>query len=364
MLIDLSSRMAARQTATALTIRDLAVTGIHGRMQEDETLTIWYYDNRFSTNMPPLAWDPDHAGEFADRVERSFKAKGYLKASRPKGPTITPAPKKTSFFTTMVFTDGYLPFQGTPFDAEINSSLSSFRERFAKEKKPFLVTLLAKNGEWVAYGVHTNLGASIELPFAPTNSIAVDKALAALREALTNPAPQTPVKVAEVPKPARVKVEEPPPPPKIETPPVVVAQKPVEEPPPKLVEQTVEKTVEKSVEPPIAKPVEKPVEKPAPVVIAEKTNIVVAKAIEPPPVEPPPRIEVEVPKPKTAPAPITAVVTAQSESSPWPLFLAGFGVIVALGGLAYIRFAPTTDPRGSLISQSLAAQRDKRPPQD
>src|SRR3954471_1660110 len=78
MLIDLSSRMAARQSATALTIRDLALTGIHGRMQEGETLTIWYYDTKFSTNMPPLVWDPDNAAEFADLAERSFKSKGFL----------------------------------------------------------------------------------------------------------------------------------------------------------------------------------------------------------------------------------------------------------------------------------------------
>jgi hypothetical protein len=325
MLIDLSSRMAARQEATAQTVRDLAVTGIHGRMQEGHTLTIWFYDTAFSTNMPPLVWDSRNAQDFAARAEASFKAKKFLRTPRPKGPTLQPVvTRRTEYFTTLVLTDGYLPVSGTPFDEQINLTLVENRDRFAREKKPFLVTLLAHNGEWAAFGVHTNLGSAVELPVVATNSPAMEQALAVLRGAITNvvkePKPAPIVAVVEKPAPKPT-----PPPPKIETPPIKVAEKPREEPPPIV--------IEKPPDPPVTKTV-----------------------VEPPPAEPP-RVEAAIPKPQT-PSPVAAVISPTQPSFPWPLFLAGFGVVAALGALIYMRFSQLQPSRGSLISQSFDAERE------
>jgi hypothetical protein len=350
MLIDLSSRMASRREATARTIRDLAATGIHGRMQEGQTLTLWFYDTAFSTNMPPLVWDSRRAGEFAQRAEESFKAKKFLKVGRPKGPTLQPVVGKTDWFTAMILTDGYLPFSGTPFDNEINSSLSAERDRFAREKKPFLVTLLARKGEWMAFNVHTNLTGAVELPRLPENWETMEKAVAVLRGAMTNSTKPKPMKVAPV-------VEKP----KIEEPIAIAPIKPIEKP---IEAALVPKIKEQETAPKVqTQPVQvsqKPPDEPKAVNDPPKAEVPeIKQMVELAPSVPAPPIASQSSNTAQAP-PVAALVQVAPArvDFPWPLLLAGFGMFAAVGALVYLRLAQSTPPaRGSLISQSLDSER-------
>src|SRR5258706_14449394 len=83
-------------------------------------------------------------------------------------PFIAASPKITVF----IITDGSQPLAGTPFDDAINAAIADQRANFARAEKPFVVTLIAKNGNWVAGNVHTNAAGAFHIPeFNPPNEL-------------------------------------------------------------------------------------------------------------------------------------------------------------------------------------------------
>lgn len=377
LLIDLSPRMAARQTATRRAVEDLVRTGIHGRMEDGEKLRIAFFDQSIHPTQATLEWDSRRASLLAASALEMFQGRQHTRTGSVERVvaglrTLFPHTEK---FTALILTDGFSAMAGTPFDREINQQMAENRSRFARANRPFLITLLARKGRWEAFGIHTDLEGKVELPAMPPESDAVEKALAALRQVTSGktPEPESQKPVAEALPSKKVETPEPEPaaePKKVEVaiapPPVVEQPKPapiiepkvepkIDPAPPPVVETKPEVKIEPEPAPPkvvaaVVKPEPQPIS-PAPVAVEEKKEG--------------PKIEEAVSTAHVAPSVQTTVSTVAiatpPASFPWPVLLAGFGIIAAGGAVFYLRATrPKPKNPGSLISQSMDSK--GRPP--
>lgn len=316
-LIDPSAKMDARREAIMRTVGDLARTGFHERIKDGDILTI--HAGGFGAPLLEGTWNSDDALAWRDKAVTVAGALPYLSASgQTGGMRIQSTEESVSLF---ILTDGFHRLGGTGYDQEINAALESSRDSFEKAAKPMLVTILADQGQWVAWSAHTNLGAPITLPDLPPRQVARKETSPAVvvqekpREPEPEPIPApaaTPTPI-ETPKPAEsAAIAEP-----VKSEPAAIAiQQPDPEPAPKI-------------ELAAATPAQEIVD-----------------------AEPPPAAR---PEPKTAPI-VAAVVppaAPKRPSFPW-LPLAFALAIVGLGGVAaYKRLTRPPPVANSLISRSL-----------
>jgi len=361
-LVEHSPEMARRQAATERTIADLVRTGFHARIQAGEEFSVWFYNQTLQTNLS-LAWRAADAESLAARAVALFQARTprtSLKLEHALGALATVI-EQSPDLSLFIFTDGVQPIAGTGFDAGLNKATTDFRQRFADAAKPFLITLLARDGEFAGAGIHTALGVAVELPNLPPREVVAAKPVEPVVEPKKADTPKTepPPKVEDVkPKaaeqpPAQPAVVVQPPP---QPPPVVAVEKPVEKPEPK----------------PVAAP---PIETPARLAPAEVTKVEEpAKPIEQMVAQvpqPAPPLEAAVPA-KPAPAPVkspaaretpvtnvpvgtqaVAIPAFKPKEFPWPYLLISIAVISLAGLYAYSKLKAPTRARGSVISQSL-----------
>src|SRR4051812_2010932 len=188
-LIDHSPEMATRQIATVETIYYLVRTGFENQIQPGEKFALWFYGSRLQTNAP-LTWQPDRKIELARIAANLFTGRIYGRI-RPRektladaAPFIATSPRITIF----IFTDGSQPLSGTPYDKAINNAIEKHRVAFLRDDKPFIITLTAKNGEWIGGYIHTDLEQRFKNPETDLPSDLLNKALVAVR---TTPATKT-----------------------------------------------------------------------------------------------------------------------------------------------------------------------------
>jgi hypothetical protein len=311
-LIDPSVKMDGRREAIMRTVGDLVRTGFHERIQEGDILTI--HAGGFGAPLLEGKWTANAALEWRDKAVAVAGALPYRSASgQTGGMRIQSAEEKISLF---ILTDGFHRVGGMGFDGEINAALLGAREVFDAAGKPMLVTILADEGQWVAWSVHTNLGAPIVLPELPPRQVA-----------------------------------------RKETPaPVVVPEKP-REPEPEPI-------------PAAAAPIEIPnLAEPAPIVEPIKAEPIAVRQTEP---EPAPKVEIQAATPapeivnaepqaaappESKPGPIVAAVnpnpTPKRPGFPWLLLSLVLAIVALSGAAIYKRLTRPAPVANSLISRSL-----------
>lgn len=188
LLVDHSPEMATRQIPTVQTIYDIIRGGFAGQIQPGEHFAIWFYGSRLQTNAP-FTWQPGRETEIARQAAGLFTGRIYSRL-RPReqtlvdaAPFIAAAPKITIF----IFTDGSQSLAGTPFDAEINNAVANNQIAFMRTDRPFVITLLARNGNLVNGTIHTNISAPFEIPEFDRRNETMEKALATMRSAVAPP---------------------------------------------------------------------------------------------------------------------------------------------------------------------------------
>lgn len=366
-LIDQAPGMAPRREAALRTVSDLIRTGFHERIQPGETFAIWSCAQALHTNLPSY-FDTNNAAQIAElAVAQIPKTSGpsNLKAALA---SVQPVNDLTAF----ILTDGRQLISGTPFDGEINQALTQNRERFARELKPFLITLISHDGRWVASAVHTNLGAAIVLPDRPAPDL-LEKALRFARaerpKTNTVPLDLTPLQQADKPQtktaeasvvtkaaelkkePIRPKTIEP----KITpAPPGRIADfKPVDKPVVSIPTQSVQNSAPPPVRPePVIAKQEIPQEtETIPKSISHSNDTVGV----PPSVSLKPEVEAASPSPLagTSQAIVPSLATDPPPGFPWGCLLSVFGLIGGCGWFVYNKLRPRPAPPGSMISQAL-----------
>lgn len=394
-VVDTSRNMAPLAASARNAVYDLLDSGIQGQIQPSDTFEVWMFDADVRTNsFPRRLWvagsNNANALQAADllRKQSHNRAANFANAAEAIGAAIRAQPVSTVF----IITDGRTALTNLPFATAVNNIYREHSATLRGELRPFITTLVADSGQWVAWSVGSG-GRQLEIP----------------RITLPPPKPEKPpATVAQTPPPKKAVVEEtkptPQPVPVVTTPtpaptPVVAESKPVTptsiEPAkpvtPVVVEPKSETTPAPIVTPTTspapaptpalppreeAKPVveEKPVAKPepAPPVTFAPAPVETAKpAATPPPaptkaepipsVTPPPTSAVvEAPKPEPKPSAPTAATTAvitpiSPKSAANNSFLwVAIGLIGLAGVLLFLYLRPKPRTKGaSLITRSL-----------
>src|SRR6266404_5922607 len=174
-LVDTSSAMSHQKDLTMDTVSRLILSGIDGRVQTGEFWSIWTFDDQLHTNaFAPQMWDLGERTDVADRAYRFLRDQRF---HRKKGPMAKPLAviaeeaKLSGALTVFVFTDGSAPLKGTPSDKRINDIFTQHASGMRKAKKPFVVVLVAVDGQFAGADVGP-AGGPIYIPHPPKASAA------------------------------------------------------------------------------------------------------------------------------------------------------------------------------------------------
>ncbi|MHB8519435.1 MAG: VWA domain-containing protein [Limisphaerales bacterium] len=197
-LVDTSFSMRREEVTVRNLAYDLVRSGLSGRMRAGDGFAIWTFNDEVQTDrFPPQSWLPELNQALAKRTYEFLKRQRSEKQTRmDKAVTaVTKLMRATGSLTVFLITDGDDAVEGTPFDRDLNLIyLHRYRE-LRKARKPFVTTLVAHNGRWVAWAVN-GAGEPLTIPDEPARAAlgAVPPASPPTASPSPTPAPASPVK--------------------------------------------------------------------------------------------------------------------------------------------------------------------------
>ena len=276
-VVDMSADMEKLQAATEATLFDLIGTGIHGYMKPGDTFGMWSFNKEMTAGKFAMqTWDPRKAKQQATMAAAFISGINYEHSSDLKGVTqrLKSVIHSVSNVTVFIVSDGDAPMKGTPFDKTINAEYKRQRKERSSSKRPFVTTLIARDG-WIIDQSVTVAGNRIDLPPRAVPTAPGPAAYAANN--VTNQIVSSPVALA----PSILITKSAPPEPKPDPKNVIITKPPAEtpSPTPTPATPTVAETIIATVNPPPATPTPAPVP-PTPVAkpaeITTQANILAA----------------------------------------------------------------------------------------
>jgi hypothetical protein len=203
-VIDTSAAMRSRTNGVPEAVLGLLQSGIKGELRRGDTIGLWTYSERLSTDFPMLVWSETDRDDLVDQVRGYLRHLRYEKRSRLE--TVLPVLRQviadSERLTVILVFDGSGLIRGTPFDTDINGLLKKYARQFRDVHQPFVTVLAARGGAVFDY--------TINYP----NAVMVPHTADPVPPPETNALP--PVVAVTPPPPTNPPVEPPPPPHRIE----------------------------------------------------------------------------------------------------------------------------------------------------
>lgn len=155
-LYDISSSMAKVAPEGRQAIADLIYGGIQGQLKPGDIFSVWPFHQQVYTNrFAPMTWHPGAHQALADSTMALLKILRNEKVAKMDvlWREVAQTARASDLLTVMLISDGDENFQGTPFDAVLNRLLKEHVKSLRRAKKPFLATLVAVKGQFVAYTI-------------------------------------------------------------------------------------------------------------------------------------------------------------------------------------------------------------------
>jgi len=155
--------------AAQLCIQDLLRSQMDGQLRAGDTLGVWTYNTELHAgNFPLQRWRSDQRVEIARRVDGFLSAQDCRGAGRIATvlPDLLTLVTNSPTLTVLLFSDGFEPVQGTPFDDAINQAYAAQREKLRAEKSLFVTVLQAREGALVGCTVNAASG-PVHIPALP-----------------------------------------------------------------------------------------------------------------------------------------------------------------------------------------------------
>jgi len=220
-ILDVSSGMENLQAGNETALYELISTGVGGYMRAGDTYGIWTFNKEtYTDKLSMQVWDPKRSKQLATIAAAAVNNQNYEKSCNMKQlmQRLTSVIHAVSNVTFFVLTDGDTDMVGTPFDKTINAEYRKQNRLRKQVKRPFVATLVVRDGWFVESKVRV-VGQAIELPERPpslllaqTNAtmtatsslasakIATSPPLRGPALSLSNGPPGTPALAAEPPK--------------------------------------------------------------------------------------------------------------------------------------------------------------------
>jgi|GEM_PF-2214526 len=195
--VDVSFSNAKVSQAMRETVSQLIGSGFGGQIRDGEGYGVWTYGDRVQ-RITMQSWNADTMGYDRAVIDSS------LSRIKPKGladfrgllQQVAPLARTNQVFTLVVVSDGEDSISGTPFDPRINGIFADRGRVMRRDKRTFVISLLAENASWVR-GKVSESGGDIELPVPSVGPLAENRPAAPV-PAVVNPPPPPQVAVAPV----------------------------------------------------------------------------------------------------------------------------------------------------------------------
>jgi hypothetical protein len=253
--VDTSFSMSRQKDNVYRTVHELLAGGIYGQMKPGERFTVWTFSERVSQRRFPVqAWSPELSRVVCTNTLNLLKGAVFQGETRLEVLVrdINKTAKNLGAVTFFIISDGGDVITGTPFDRALNVFYGKHYEDFRNAKRPFVTTLVAKDGKLAAWSVNPagykvvipalpdeKAVVASETPIEPTTTVAQALPAPATVPPITNaapanpPAPAPPVAEKKAPLPPII-IRQTPPVAKAQTnlpPPTAPLEVPVDQPP-------------------------------------------------------------------------------------------------------------------------------------
>lgn len=127
-VIDTSAAMRSRSNGVPEAVMGLLQSGIKGELRKGDTIGLWTYSERLSTDFPMLVWTENDKDELADQVRGYLRHLRYEKRSRLENvlPVLRQVIADSERLTVILVFDGSGLIRGTAFDTDINGLLKKY----------------------------------------------------------------------------------------------------------------------------------------------------------------------------------------------------------------------------------------------
>jgi hypothetical protein len=165
-IVDLSEDMEDLQAANESALYELIGGGIFGQMRTGDTFGVWTfnseaYPGRFSMKV----WDQKRAIQQGTVAAAFISSQTYEKSSNIKEvmKQLKPVIHSVSNVNILLVSDGGSGMSGTPLDKAINADYKSRKSDRRRAKKPFITSLVVREG-WIVSHQVVIAGEPIRLP--------------------------------------------------------------------------------------------------------------------------------------------------------------------------------------------------------
>lgn len=161
------SRSTEKQAPTIRNaIYDFIFSGAGGVIRPGSTFSLWTYSDTVQPDPAPVrVWQPDDRTDLAAGAADFLRGRdhGGVANSEAALRALTRLSRAQPALTAFVVTDGLDGLTGTPFDEKINAVYREHGRTLRRLRRPFITTLVARNGQWLAWSIGAG-GDSIEIP--------------------------------------------------------------------------------------------------------------------------------------------------------------------------------------------------------
>ena len=176
-IVDTSSGMERLKAENETTLYELLGSGLFGQMQTGDTYGLWTFDKEpHAGRFPMQTWDARRASQMATIAAAYLSNHNYENSDDVKRMTelLTTVVRAVSNLNVFIISDGSSAMRGTPFDKAINAGYKNQRRERSSAKRPFVTTLVARNG-LITNGSVVVGGQPIRLPDRPVPTVASTK---------------------------------------------------------------------------------------------------------------------------------------------------------------------------------------------
>lgn len=173
-VVEQSSAMNRKETVTLNTVYQLIATGAYGAMRRGDIYRIWTFDREVRDKaFAPQVWLPEVAEALAATATKFIHEEKHSRSAKldPAVARFVEVAKGGVPLTVFLITSGNDVLFGTPFDLEVSTLLFQHMDKMTKEKRPYVITLVARDGKIGGWAVDAG-GGRITVPVIPEQPVA------------------------------------------------------------------------------------------------------------------------------------------------------------------------------------------------
>jgi hypothetical protein len=151
LIFDTSADMKKRVPMVQKALAELLATSVKGELHSGDSIGVWTFDQELQTGGFPLQhWIPEGAPMIVSNINRFVSKQHYSKSTSFDAlqPLLGQVVENSERLTVIIFCDGEVEMNGTPFDSGISEVFQRKGSAQKKARQPLVVVLRSQRGEY------------------------------------------------------------------------------------------------------------------------------------------------------------------------------------------------------------------------